>query len=43
MELLRDDAAERDPYYNRSETTRIVAFAVTSLAERVEQGLGEIF
>ena len=43
VELLRDDAAERDPYYIRSETTRIVAFAVTSLAERVEQGLGEIF
>jgi len=43
VELLRDDAAERDPYYIRSGTTRIVAFAVTSLAERVEQGLGEIF
>ena len=43
VELLRDDAAERDPYYIRSETTRIVAFAVSSLAERVEQGLSEIF
>ncbi len=43
VELLRDDAADRDPYYIRSETTRIVAFGVTSLAERVEQGLGEIF
>lgn len=43
VELLRDDAAERDPYYIRSETTRIVALAVSSLAERVEQGLGEIF
>ena len=43
VELLHDGAAERDPYYIRSETTRIMAFAVTSLSERVEQGLGEIF
>ena len=43
VELLHDDAADRDPYYIRSETTRIVAFAVASLAERVEQGLGEVF
>lgn len=43
VELFHDDAAERDPYYIRSETTRIVAFAVTSLAERVEQGLGDVF
>ena len=43
VELTRDDASERDPYHIRSETTRIVARAVTSLAERVEQGLGEIF
>ena len=43
VELLRDDGAERDPYYIRSESTRIVARAVTTLAERVEQGLGEVF
>ena len=43
VELFRDAAAERDPYYIRSETTRIAAYAVTSLAERVEQGLGDIF
>ena len=43
VELLRDLAAERDPYYIRSERTRVVAEAVTTLAERVEQGLGEAF
>ena len=43
VELFHDELSERDPYYIRSETTRIVAYAVTSLAERVEQGLGEIF
>ena len=43
VELLRDSAAQRDPYYIRSERTRILARAVTTLAERVEQGLGEAF
>lgn len=43
VELLRDAAAERDPYYIRSERTRILARAVTTLAERVEQGLEEAF
>ena len=42
-ELVRDEGAERDPYYVRSERTRVLARAVTTLAERVEQGLGEIF
>ncbi len=43
VELLHDAEAGRDPWYIRSETTRIVAFAVNSLAERVEQGLAEVF
>ena len=43
VELLHDDMAEQDPYFILSETTRIVAFAVTSLAERVREGLGEVF
>ncbi len=43
VELSRDALSERDPYYIRSETTRIAAYAVTSLAERVEQGVGEVF
>lgn len=43
MELFRDAGAERDPYYIRSERTRVLARAVTTLAERVEQGLGEAF
>ena len=43
VELFHDPLAERDPFYIRSETTRIVAFAVSSLAERVEQGLADIF
>ena len=42
-ELFRDDAAERDPYYIRSETTRIVARVPTILAERVEQAVGDVF
>lgn len=43
VELFRDAGAERDPYYIRSERTRVLARAVTTLAERVEQGLGEAF
>ena len=43
VELLRDDGAESDPYLIRSERTRILAHAVTILAERVEQGLGDVF
>lgn len=43
VELFRDDSAERDPYYIRSERTRILAAAVTALAERVAEGLGEAF
>lgn len=43
VELFRDDSAARDPYYLRSERTRILAGAVTALAERVAEGLGEAF
>ena len=43
VELFHDNLAEQDPYFIRSETTRIVAYAVTSLAERVREGLGEVF
>lgn len=43
VELFRDDSAERDPYYLRSERTRVLAGAVTALAERVAEGLGEAF
>lgn len=43
VELFRDDSAERDPYYLKSERTRILAGAVTALAERVAEGLGEAF
>ena len=43
VELLHDPEAGRDSWYIRSETTRIVALAVGSLAERVEEGLTEIF
>lgn len=43
MELLRDDLAERNAHYLRSESTRIVARAHTTLAERVEQAVGDIF
>ncbi len=43
VELVRVDGAERDPYYVRSERTRTMARAVTALAERVEEGMGDIF
>jgi len=43
MELFRDDAADRDPYYLRTERTRILARAVTALAERLAEALGEVF
>ena len=43
VELLRDDSAESDPYLIRSERTRILAHAVSTLSERVEQGLGDVF
>ena len=43
LELLRDDAAETNPFLLRSERTRVLASAVASLAERVEQGLGDVF
>ena len=43
VELFQDELAVQDPYFIRSETTRIVAYAVTSLAERVREGLGEVF
>lgn len=43
VELFRDGSAERDPYYLRSERTRILAAAVTALAERVAEGVGEAF
>ncbi len=43
VELFHHAAAERDPYYVRSERTRVLAGAVTALAERVAEGLGEVF
>ena len=43
VELLRDDPPERDAYYLRSETTRILARAHSILTERVEQAVGDIF
>lgn len=43
LELFRDDGAERDPYYLRSERTRVLARALAALAERVEEGLAELF
>ena len=43
LEMLRDDGAEMDSYLIRSERTRVLAYAVTTLAERVEQGLGDVF
>lgn len=43
LEVFRDAAAERDPYYLRTERTRILAGAVTALAERVAEALGEVF
>lgn len=43
LEVFRDAAAERDPYYLRTERTRILAGAVTALAERVAEALAEVF
>lgn len=43
LELLRDDLAERDAYYLRSESTRIVARSHSLMAERLEQAVGDIF
>ena len=43
VELFRDDFAERDSYYIRSEATRIVARVPSILAERVEQAVGDVF
>lgn len=43
VELFRDDGADRDPYYLRTERTRILAGAVAALAERVAEALGEVF
>ena len=43
MELLRDDLAEHNAHYLRSESTRIVAHAHSILTERVEQAVGDIF
>lgn len=42
VELLLDEAAASDPYYLRSERTRILAEAVTALAERAEEGLADV-
>lgn len=42
-ELLRDDLAERNVYYLRSESTRIIARAHSVLTERVEQAVEDIF
>lgn len=43
LELFRDDSAERNAYYLRSESTRIVARAHSVMAERLEQAVGDIF
>lgn len=43
VEFLRDDLAESNPFYLRSESTRIIARANTVLTERVEQAVGDIF
>lgn len=43
LEVFQDAAAERDPYYLRTERTRILAGAVTALAERVAEALEEVF
>lgn len=43
MELFRDDLAERDAYFIRSETTRMVARAHSLMAERLEQAVGDLF
>lgn len=43
MELFRDDLAERNAYYLRSESTRVVARAHSLMAERLEQAVGDIF
>lgn len=43
LELARYDADERNPYYLRSERTRVWARALTALAERVEEGLADLF
>jgi len=42
VELLLDETAASDPYYLRSERTRILAEAVTALAERAEEGLADV-
>ncbi len=43
LELARHAASERNPYYLRSERTRVWARALTALAERVEEGLADLF
>ncbi len=43
VELLRETDPGDQPYFIRSETTRVVARAVRTLAERVEQGLEALF
>ncbi len=43
LEMFRHDGAERDPYYLRSERTRILARALTALADRVAEGLPDLF
>ncbi|MYG81559.1 MAG: hypothetical protein F4187_07245 [Gemmatimonadetes bacterium] len=42
VELMRDDSAD-NPYFVRTETTRIPAQAVEFLAQRVEEGLDGVF
>ena len=42
-ELLRDDLVERNVYYLRSESTRIIARAHSVLTERVELAVEDIF
>ena len=43
VELLRDDMAERNVYFLRTENTRIIARAHSVLTERVEQAVQDIF
>jgi len=43
LELFRHDAAQRNPYYLRSERTRVLARALTALAERVDEGIADLF
>ncbi len=43
LELFRDDLAERNAYYLRSESTRMIARSHSLMAERLEQAVEDIF